>query len=132
MNNDHAASLWMNHSNLLWSRLQTASVIEGGALTAAYAIHDLHKYWAALLLIVAMLLLLAVLFLMMRDTQYMDAFKNAKDDPSIIPTPPTDKPIWDACKIPGYDIRRIQGRHVGFFIMVLLIVVNFIAALLFI
>jgi len=131
MKQDQIVSLWINHTNLLWSRLQTASAIEAGVLAAAYQIHDLHKYWASILLIVAVLLLIGVLLLMTRDVQHLDAFKKSSDDGNAIPAPPENLSILDVhktWKIPDGGIRRIGGRHIGFAMIVVLIVLDIIAA----
>ena len=136
MKQDRIVKLWINHTNLLWSRLQTASVIEGGALAAAYQIQCQHKYWASALLIVAALLIFGVLLLLARDAQYIDAINSVNESENdekipIIPAPPKDLSIWDFSKtfeIPDGDIRKIGGRHIGFTMLSILIILNIIAA----
>jgi hypothetical protein len=127
-------SLWINHNNLLWSRFQTASVIEGGALAAAYQIYNLHKYWASALLILAELLLFLVLLLMCRDVLHIKSFEPL-DKEADLPSS-TEKPIWQPID-DTFDILRegkwkeIRGRHIGLIMIGALIAFNVIAALCF-
>lgn len=126
-------SLWINHNNLLWSRFQTASVIEGGALAAAYQIYGPHKYWASALLILAALLLFFVLLLMCRDVIYIKHFETSINDKSSILSP-TEPPIWQPI-CDTIDVLRngkwkeIRGRNVGLIMIGVLIAFNAIAAL---
>ena len=127
MNHDRTITLWINQSNLLWSRLQTASAIEAGSLAAAYNILPSHKCWSVALLIAASLLLFGVLLLMMRDVQYLDAIRKYTAADVVIPKPAKRMWSWDAWKTDdtgSFDPREFGGRHVGFFSIVLLILIN--------
>jgi hypothetical protein len=132
MKHEQQVALWIYQNNLLWSRLQTASIIEGGVLAGAYQIHDSHKYWASVLLVVGALLLFGVLLIINRDIQHADIIRESKDADPCIPKPPEGLSIFDfcrTCEIPDNDLRRIGGRHVTIAMILILILLNTLAAL---
>jgi hypothetical protein len=138
MNHDKAISLWINHINLLWSRLKTASAIEGASLAAAYKIYgEKHIVWAVILLVVATLLLFGVLLLMMRDVQYVDAIKTSVNQSCSIPEPPIKESRWHVWKTARekddkcFEWEKIGGRQVGFLMIVVLMLSNVIAIICF-
>lgn len=64
--------VWEKHSDLMWGRLQTVSLIEGGALAGWYQLSkegDQHLGGAVLLL--SLILLLGVSLLAKRDSDYI-------------------------------------------------------------
>ena len=108
-------------------------MIEGGVLAAAYQIHDLHKYWASVLLIMAASLLFFVLLIMSRDILYIEAFWKSIDDDTIPNS--NDKHIGQPiCETIGIlsngEWDKVKGRHVGLMMMIgILIIIDLIAAL---
>jgi hypothetical protein len=134
MKREEKVSLWINHNNLLWSRFQTASVIEGGALAGAYQIHESHKYWAFILMLLAAFLPFGLLLIMSRDVLHIDAFRKLNDDE---PMPPVDdKPIWrpicDANdKLHCEKWGKFKGRDVGLLMIGVLVIFNMAASLVF-
>lgn len=74
MAEDDMVSFWQAQSNLMWSRVQTASVIEAGTLAGWYKVWgDKHLGLALAVLLLGVGLLVVVSLLMHRDSQYMDA-----------------------------------------------------------
>ncbi len=57
----------------MWSRVQTASVIEGGVITGWYALHCKTPGLSAIILLIGTFLLVTTALLMRRDAQYMTA-----------------------------------------------------------
>ena len=82
-------TFWNNQSNLLWSRLQTISLIHSGALAAWYVVRN--EWFADYLVYVAILLTAFIALIMFRDAQYMDAAR-AKIG-NAFPTPKCDLPL---------------------------------------
>jgi hypothetical protein len=81
---------WRFQSGQMWSRLQTASFIEAGVLTAWYSLYQIKSFTLGLLVLaVGAILLIIVGLLMRRDSQYMQACER-KIGPSF---PKPDKPF---------------------------------------
>jgi hypothetical protein len=86
MHEDDVLSFWRAQSELMWSRVQTASVIEAGTLAGWYKVlGDKHLVLAPAILGLGALLLVVVSLLMRRDSQYMDACETVA--PNRIPEP---------------------------------------------
>lgn len=66
--------LWIHQSGLLWSRLQTISAIQVGALAGWWFLRDKELWLSNGLLVAAVALIGLVWGLMERDIKYMDAF----------------------------------------------------------
>lgn len=110
MSSESAALLWINQSNLFWSRLQTVSAIEAGTLAAVYTLwNDKHKIILILISILAIWLLCLVGLLMTRDEKYLKLF----EAPALIKRP-------DGI---------LKGRDVGYLILFSLMVINFFIVL---
>ena len=77
MKPETAATLWVEQSKMLWSRIKTASVIEAATLTAVYKLWNDDRKVTQIpetVLIFSSLVLFCVIFLMIRDRQYMEVF----------------------------------------------------------
>ncbi len=106
-----SASRWVEQSKLLWSRLQTASVIEAAALAAAYKMcMDRRRCLQILVLALGMVLLLLVFFLMKRDAEWLDAFHEAAGDC----LPKVKELFWG-----------LKGRCIGYIAVFTLIIADF-------
>ena len=76
---EHALALWQYHSQMMWNRIQTISVIEAGVLVAWYKVGgekgiELKVYPSILMvatLLAGALLLYFIHILMRRDGQYI-------------------------------------------------------------
>lgn len=89
MNADDAVSFWQEQSKLMWSRVQTASVIEAGTLAGWYKVWgDQHPGLGVAILLLGAGLLVIVSLLMRRDSQYMAACERVAKDRMPSPTPP--------------------------------------------
>ena|ERR1043165_7149303 len=78
MSPDKAADLWAMQSQMLWSRIKTASVVEAGTVTAVYTLwNGYHKdpSFPIVLLFFSIALLICIIFLMRRDNLYMEMFR---------------------------------------------------------
>jgi hypothetical protein len=73
LENSQVYELWRFHSGQMWSRVQTASVIEGGVITGWYALHCKTHGMGAIILFLGTFLLIVTSLLMRRDAQYMTA-----------------------------------------------------------
>ena len=118
MKPEDAEKYWFAQSQLLWSRLKTASVIEAAALTASYKLwSDEHPIAALGLLLVAIILLILVGLLMHRDGQYMDDLRER--------TKPKDSSESD---FPNPKrLIGLRGRDVGCIAIGVLVVCNLLA-----
>lgn len=71
-----AVTIWQFQSKLMWSRIQTATVIEAATLGGWYRLWNVgrtvHLWLGMLVLLIGGCLLLIVSLLMRRDGQYMD------------------------------------------------------------
>lgn len=75
---DDAVKLWQFHRQILWSRIQTATVIEGATLGGWYKIlGEHHAVLAGAILVFGAALLIAATLLMFRDGQYIEACEKA-------------------------------------------------------
>ena len=76
MTREEAVKFWREQSNLMWSRIQTAAVVEAGGLTGWYYLffkETSFGFWVSLLILgFSGILLLILSVLMRRDAQYMD------------------------------------------------------------
>ncbi len=76
MTREEAVKFWREQSNLMWSRIQTAAVVEAGGLTGWYHLFfkNTHFGFFSSLAVLGLsgLLLLVISVLMKRDAQYMD------------------------------------------------------------
>lgn len=89
MNPDDAISFWQAQSKLMWSRIQTASVIEAGSLAGWYKVcGDKHPDLAVAILLLGAGLLVVVSLLMRRDSQYMYACEAVAKVRMPSPDPP--------------------------------------------
>jgi len=78
---EEAIKLWQEESKLMWSRIQTVSVLEAGVLTGWYKLCETNQsLLAKALLIVGSLLMFIIGILMHRDAQYMKACEDAAGD----------------------------------------------------
>ena len=65
---------WRFQSGQMWSRLQTASFVEAGVLTAWYKFYQIKLYnLGTMVLSIGAILLIMIGLLMRRDSQYMEA-----------------------------------------------------------
>jgi len=117
MTENNVAGFWQAQSKLMWSRVQTASVIEAGALVGWYRLwEDGHLCFAIAILGLGALLLAVVSLLMRRDSQYMDACE--KFEPKVIPSP-------------NPPLLRLRGRWIAFSVPLFLALCNIVLALTF-
>ena len=76
MTKEEAVKFWREQSNLMWSRIQTAAVVEAGGLTGWYHLFfkDTPFGFCSSLVMLGFsgILLLVLSVLMRRDAQYMD------------------------------------------------------------
>jgi len=115
MYQDDLVSFWQAQSKLMWSRVQTASVIEAGTLTGWYKVWlDNHPCLALAILLLGACLLVVVSLLMYRDSQYMAACEEKAED--RIPKPK------DA-------LLGLSGRHIAVCLPLLLAVMNIVLAI---
>ena len=69
------ARLWMQQSQLFWSRLQTAALLHSGVLVGWYKLRDAEPILNRGLLALGIFLSVFVVAIMVRDSQYMDKMK---------------------------------------------------------
>lgn len=65
------ATLWCDHSKLLWSRLQTLLVFNGACLAAWWKIRESHSCHSQLLLVLGFAVSSILLLIMSRDAQWV-------------------------------------------------------------
>lgn len=81
MSQEDAIKLWLEHSKLMWSRLQTIAVLEGGIIAGWYKIYEINNFNLGYpVLIIGSMLLLIIGLLIHRDSQYMHTFEEAAGD----------------------------------------------------
>jgi hypothetical protein len=89
MKPEEAVKFWLEQSKLMWSRVQTASVIEAAALAGWYKLlRDNQLGTALVVLVLGAGLLVVVGLLMYRDSQYMVACERVAGDQMPQPSPP--------------------------------------------
>lgn len=98
----------------MWSRVQTASVIEGGVITGWYALQCKTHEVGAIILFLGTFLLVVTSLLMRRDAQYMTACE--KTLKGSFPRP--EKPLFG-----------LSGRMLAVSILVLLALCNAVLAI---
>ena len=109
---DHAVGLWMNHSNFLWSQLQTAASVEGAILVGWYTLRSGQEPGlSSAILVVGSVLLLLLAWMMHRHGQHVDAFREAAR--SAIPKP--EKPLLG-----------IRGRYLALSTPIILAMFNIV------
>lgn len=110
MKPDDAVSFWQAQSKLMWSRVQTTSVIEAGTLTGWYKVwEDQHPYLGVAILLLGTGILFIVSLLMRRDSQYMDACERVAGDRMPSPSPP---------------LLGLSGRRIAVALPLLLAIIN--------
>ena len=106
---------WHEESRLFWSRIQTASAIEVAVLAGWYHIwFSYHRFLSKellglLLLLVGTILLVFICLLMRQDSKAMDKYNGGAEGAIAEPT------AIFCC---------IKGRHLGYFMVILLIACN--------
>jgi len=87
MTGEEALRFWREQSDLMWSRIRTATVIEAGGLTGWYnlyfnkeAYQPLSFWFSVSLLFLTCFLLLILTLLMERDAQYMNRCQEIASD----------------------------------------------------
>lgn len=101
-------NLWMQQSQLFWSRLQTATALHTAVLTGWYFIKPEEKILKISLLGIGIVISGLILRIMIRDSQYMEAMKEkSKDD---LHWPP------QSC---------FGGRRCGYLLVIVFIIIEF-------
>ena len=108
----HLISLYEHQNTLMWSRLQTVGVIQGGVLAAAYKAQLDHcSVLAAFILLLGAVLTILIWITMERDEVYRDAARSKIQEryhtKDILPDPESN------------DFPR--GKHIKIWIMLLLL-----------
>jgi hypothetical protein len=107
-----ALNIWIEQSKLLWSRLQTASVIEGATLAGWYQVRTVGLL-PQIVLVFGTLLLFILALIMRRDVAYLCAAKRKAGD--LLPCPP------ECC--------GMSGRRLALLAISLLIIGNLLLAI---
>lgn len=87
--------LWMQQSQLFWSRLQSAALLHTGILAGWYTIKNNHPRLGIGLLALGFAISFFLLFIMRRDGQYMDSIRNRA--PNAFPWTGADAPNGRLC-----------------------------------
>lgn len=105
--------LWMQQSQLFWSRLQTTSVLHSGVLIGWYKLEtDDKSDLKSMILLLGIWLSIFLIAIMYRDSQYMEAMK-AKAKGFSMTNPNELKE--DA--FPHLNKNSLSGRACGYFIV---------------
>jgi hypothetical protein len=89
MKQEDAIKFWQEQSRLMWSRVQTASVLEAGTLGSWYTTwKDCFPSISIGILVFSVILLIIVSLLMRRDAQYMESCQRFLGDEFLRPERP--------------------------------------------
>lgn len=114
MSDNDAVTLWQFQSKLMWSRIQTATVIEAGVLGGWYQLWESGRSALTVaILLLGAALLLVVSLLMRRDSQYMTACETRAGDRIPKPGPP---------------LLKLKGRRIAVLVPLSLAICNVVLA----
>lgn len=106
MPNKDAIALWQSQSKLMWSRIQTATVIEAAVIGGWYQLWNAHRSALAIaILILGAFFLLVVSYLMHRDGQYMTACESL---------------VGSSMPDPGPPRLKLKGRQIAYIVPIIL------------
>ena len=115
MRKEDAVALWKFQSQLMWSRTQTAAIIEAGTLAGWYKLfEEKHLLIAQFLLGFGAIIIIGILILMKRDSQFLDRIRDENEQE--IPRP--SDPIFG-----------LAGRRVAFILLYFIAICNLILIL---